>query len=105
MSAKDGNTFTGRFVPFLHSGSLIFKGTIFSEFSEYWIKPYKHYIPISLDFLDVVAKLKWAYAYPKQAYEIVKQSERFAREHLTREQMNCYTYLLGLELARLGDVE
>ncbi|KAK3061010.1 hypothetical protein LTR53_019916, partial [Teratosphaeriaceae sp. CCFEE 6253] len=44
----DGNAFSGRFYAFLKSRSLTFKMAVFREWHEEWIKPWVHYIPLSL---------------------------------------------------------
>jgi len=44
----DGNAFSGRFYAFLKSQSLVFKMNVFREWHEEWIKPWVHYIPLSL---------------------------------------------------------
>lgn len=55
----DGNAFSGRFYSFLKSHSLTYKMAIFREWHAEWLKPWVHYIPVSLrgdEHLDLV---KW----------------------------------------------
>ena len=53
----DGNSFSGRFTRLLRSKSLVFKATIMTEYFSDWVKPYIHYIPISLSYDDLDANL------------------------------------------------
>lgn len=53
----DGNAFSGRFYSFLKSRSLTYKMAIFREWHSEWLKPWVHYIPLSLrgdEHLDLV---------------------------------------------------
>jgi hypothetical protein len=53
----DGNAFSGRFYSFLKSRSLTYKMAIFREWHADWLKPWVHYIPLSLrgeEHLDLV---------------------------------------------------
>ncbi|PHH79121.1 hypothetical protein CDD80_5587 [Ophiocordyceps camponoti-rufipedis] len=53
----DGNAFSGRFYAFLQSRSLTFKLALFREWHAEWLKPWVHYVPLSLqgrDWLDAV---------------------------------------------------
>jgi hypothetical protein len=55
----DGNAFSGRFYSFLKSQSLTYKMAIFREWHAEWLKPWVHYVPLSLrgdEHLDLV---KW----------------------------------------------
>ncbi|KAH4927377.1 hypothetical protein HBI26_130190 [Parastagonospora nodorum] len=53
----DGNAFSGRFYSFLKSRSLTYKMAVFREWHTEWLKPWVHYIPLSLrgdEHLDLV---------------------------------------------------
>jgi hypothetical protein len=53
----DGNAFSGRFYAFLNSRSLVYKMAMFREWHQEWLKPWVHYVPISLmgdEHLDLV---------------------------------------------------
>lgn len=53
----DGNAFSGRFYSFLKSRSLTYKMAVFREWHNEWLKPWVHYIPLSLigdEHLDLV---------------------------------------------------
>lgn len=55
----DGNAFSGRFYAFLKSQSLVFKMNVFREWHEEWIKPWVHYIPLSLKGEDVLESVRY----------------------------------------------
>lgn len=98
----DGNTFSGRFVPFLHSGSLVFKATVFTEYFRDWLQPFVHFVPVELDLSDLEDKVKWALEHDREARQIALNGQKFAEEHLSDGQMGCYMHLLLIEMARLG---
>lgn len=53
----DGNAFSGRFYSFLKSRSLTYKMAIYREWHAEWLKPWVHYVPLSLrgdEHLDLV---------------------------------------------------
>ncbi|KAJ7331419.1 hypothetical protein DFH08DRAFT_1083922 [Mycena albidolilacea] len=80
----DGNTFSGRYIGLLKSGSLVFKSTGFQEYFTDWLRPYEHYIPVKLDLSDLADRVKWAI-----------ENEDEARLN------NCYFAAVLLEWARL----
>ncbi|KAJ7750737.1 glycosyl transferase family 90-domain-containing protein [Mycena maculata] len=63
----DGNTFSGRFLGLLRTGSLVFKSTVFNEYFNDWLKPYEHYIPVLPDLSDLLERIAWAEAHPEEA--------------------------------------
>src|SRR5690606_37609584 len=53
----DGNAFSGRFYAFLKSRSLVFKLAFFREWHFDWLRPWAHFVPLSLqgeDWLEAV---------------------------------------------------
>ncbi|KAK5627501.1 hypothetical protein RRF57_003216 [Xylaria bambusicola] len=48
----DGNAFSGRFLTLLRSKSLVYKVGVFREWTNEWLWPWIHYIPLSLRFAD-----------------------------------------------------
>ncbi|KAH6624398.1 glycosyltransferase family 90 protein [Chaetomium sp. MPI-SDFR-AT-0129] len=53
----DGNAFSGRFYALLRSRSLVYKWAIFREWHADWLRPWVHYVPLSLhgeEWLEVV---------------------------------------------------
>ncbi|KAK7048283.1 CAP10 domain-containing protein [Favolaschia claudopus] len=96
----DGNTFSGRFLMWLKSGSLVFKLTAFEEYFNNWIRPYEHYIPVT-DVDDLVEKVKWAISHESEARRIQEAGKMFTERIMTDEQNDCYFAAVLLEWARL----
>jgi hypothetical protein len=65
------------------------------------LKPYVHYIPLQNDLSDLVEKLQWAKDHDREALQISRQAQEFAKEHLSRESVLQYVYLLLKEYAAL----
>ncbi|KAH7392038.1 hypothetical protein DE146DRAFT_757793 [Phaeosphaeria sp. MPI-PUGE-AT-0046c] len=89
----DGNAFSGRFYSFLKSRSLTYKMAIFREWHAEWLKPWVHYIPLSLrgdEHLDLV---QWFGGDKSEGKESTKggngdsEGERKAREIAERSTM------------------
>ncbi|TPX49976.1 hypothetical protein SeMB42_g00552 [Synchytrium endobioticum] len=97
----DGNSFSGRFTRLLRSKSLVFKATIMTEYFSDWLKPYIHYVPISLSYDDLDAKLKWAAENDELAKSIAEEGSRMSTRYLRPQDMECYTLHLLTELAHL----
>ncbi|KAJ6452497.1 glycosyl transferase family 90-domain-containing protein [Mycena sanguinolenta] len=97
----DGETFSGRFLGLLRSGSLVFKATMFEEYFNGWLRPYEHFIPVRADLGDLVQQLAWAEANPAEARFIQQRGLEAARRVMTDEQNDCYYLLVLLEWARL----
>ncbi|KAL6709316.1 hypothetical protein ACN47E_001723 [Coniothyrium glycines] len=55
----DGNAFSGRFYSFLKSHSLTYKMAVFREWHSEWLKPWVHYIPLSLTGDEHLDLIKW----------------------------------------------
>ncbi|KAF1842912.1 glycosyltransferase family 90 protein [Cucurbitaria berberidis CBS 394.84] len=55
----DGNAFSGRFYSFLKSRSLTYKMAVFREWHSEWLRPWVHYIPLSLRGDEHLDLIKW----------------------------------------------
>ncbi|KAJ7124436.1 glycosyl transferase family 90-domain-containing protein [Mycena epipterygia] len=97
----DGNSFSGRYLGLLKSGSLVFKSTIFQEYFSDWLRPFEHYIPVLPDLSDLVERIEWARAHDEEARRIQAAGQAFAERVLTDAQNDCYFYAVLLEWARL----
>ncbi|KAJ7645469.1 glycosyl transferase family 90-domain-containing protein [Mycena polygramma] len=97
----DGNTFSGRFLTLLRSGSLVFKSTVFEEYFNDWILPYEHYIPVKPDLSDLLEKIEWAVAHEGEARRIQETGKLFTERVMTDAQNDCYFAAVLLEWARL----
>lgn len=55
----DGNAFSGRFYAFLKSNSLVYKLAVFREWHAEFIKPWVHYVPLSLRGEEWIESVRW----------------------------------------------
>ncbi|KAF7299174.1 CAP10 domain-containing protein [Mycena indigotica] len=97
----DGNTFSGRYLSLLRSGSLVFKSTVYDEYFNDWLLPYEHYVPVSPDLSDLVDKVQWAIDNEAEARRIQETGQLFAEKVMTDDQNDCYFAMVLLEWARL----
>ncbi|KAJ6599511.1 glycosyl transferase family 90-domain-containing protein [Mycena sp. CBHHK59/15] len=97
----DGNSFSGRYLGLLKTGSLVFKSTLFQEYFDDWLQPFVHYIPVLPDLSDLVDRIEWAIAHDEEAHRIQAAGQEFAERVVTDDQNDCYFFLVLLEWARL----
>ncbi|KAJ7043289.1 glycosyl transferase family 90-domain-containing protein [Mycena alexandri] len=97
----DGNTFSGRYLDLLRSGSLVFKSTAFEEYFSDWLRPYEHYIPVRPDLSDLAAKVEWARQNDAEARVIQARGMEFAQRVISDKQNSCYFSAVLLEWAQL----
>jgi len=96
----DGNAFSGRFYAFLKSHSLTFKMAVFREWHEEWIKPWVHYIPLSLkgeEALEVVRYVSAEEEGKQQAVKMAASSREWAHKVLRNEDFEAWFFRLLLE--------
>lgn len=100
----DGNAFSARFYALMRSKSLVYKMAVFREWHDEWIKPWLHYIPLSLDGQEHFEALR----YFSEDQEGVQLAERlahgkseWAQRALRREDMESWMFRLLLEYARV----
>lgn len=100
---QDGNGFSGRFIRLLSSGSLIFKASQWSDFHNYDIRPFEHFIPIAFDYSDLREKLNWAQdpANVSQIRTIVEQAKIAVEKYASARQIQCDLALKVIELAAI----
>ncbi|KAF2857907.1 glycosyltransferase family 90 protein [Piedraia hortae CBS 480.64] len=102
----DGNAFSGRFYAFLRSKSLTFKFAIFREWHEEWLKPWVHYIPLSLRAEEALESVRYLISEPegkKQAVRMAQASTDWAKKALRKEDFEAWLFRLLLEYGRLVD--
>ncbi|KAF7534733.1 hypothetical protein G7054_g5968 [Neopestalotiopsis clavispora] len=102
----DGNAFSGRFYAFLRSRSLVFKWAIFKEWHLEWLKPWAHYIPLSLqgeDWLEAVRFFGDGDLGKKEAERLANQQRDWANKVLRHEDMEVWFFRLLLEYGRVID--
>lgn len=102
----DGNAFSGRFYAFLQSRSLVYKFAVFREWHYEWLRPWAHYIPLSLrgeDWLEAVRFFAKEDAGVKESERIANQGREWANKVLRHEDMEVWFFRLLLEYGRVID--
>lgn len=96
----DGNAFSGRFYAFLQSKSLVFKMAIFREWHYEWLKPWLHYVPLSLQGDDWLEAVRWFAEDEdgkKDGEKIAKASSEWAGKVVRNEDIEAWFFRLLLE--------
>lgn len=109
----DGNSFSGRYRGFLLSTSLPIKATIFKEWHDSRLIPWKHFVPMDNRFMDFYGIMQYFLGYEgesiklashdKEAEKIALAGQEWANKVLRKEDMQIYTLRLLLEFARMSD--
>lgn len=105
----DGNSFSGRYLGFLRSTSLPIKATIFREWHDSRLIPWKHFVPMDSRFLDYFGIMEYFIGYQgrnahdKTAEKIAMEGKEWAEKVLRKEDMSIYVLRLLLEYARVMD--
>ncbi|QPH01614.1 hypothetical protein C2857_005817 [Epichloe festucae Fl1] len=102
----DGNAFSGRFLAFLQSMSLTFKYALFREWHNEWLKPWVHYVPLSLqgdDWLETVRFFNDTGLGADDARTMAEESRDWAGKAMRKEDMEAWFFRLLLEYARVID--
>ncbi|TKX18955.1 hypothetical protein C1H76_8844 [Elsinoe australis] len=104
----DGNAFSGRFYAFLKSKSLPVKMSVFREWHQEWIKPWVHFVPLSLraeEGLEIVRYLSAEEEGRRTAERLAEQGRMWAEKTLRNEDFEVWFFRLLLEYARVIDDE
>lgn len=113
----DGAGFSGRFIPFLLSNSLVLKTALFREWYEGRLQPWLHFVPIDIRLHDLWSVLVYfaglegrvggkevkVEGKEKEASLIVEQGKEWTGRVLRKEDMEIYFFRLLLEWGRLTD--
>ncbi|GAW23098.1 hypothetical protein ANO14919_126480 [Xylariales sp. No.14919] len=100
----DGAGFSGRFLPFVRSGSLPYRAALFRTWWEERIHPWKHYIPLDLRLDDFWPALNYfGGTGVGDAKEIAEAGRQWAQKALRKEDMQVYMFRLLLEWGRIID--
>lgn len=106
----DGASYSGRYRAILHSNSLPMKSTIYDEWHDSRIVPWKHFVPMDVGNVDLWGLIEYFLGYgevvaghDEAAKRIALDGAAWARTVLRDEDMLVYVYRLILELARLMD--
>lgn len=96
----DGNAFSGRFYAFLKSASMVYKMAIFREWHEEWLRPWVHYVPLSLkgdEYVESVRYFNEEEVGKSQAQRMADQSREWAGQVLRNEDFEVWLFRLLLE--------
>ena len=96
----DGNAFSGRYYAFLLSNSLVYKFSIFREWHSEWIRPWVHFVPLSLkgeDHFESVRYFSREAEGQAKALQLAQQSQQWARRALRKEDLEVWFFRLLLE--------
>lgn len=102
----DGNAFSGRFYAFLKSKSLTFKMAIFREWHAEVLRPWVHYVPLTLGGGEWLESVRWLLGERdgKLAGErMARSSTEWAEKVLRREDMEVWWFRMLLEYGRVVD--
>ncbi|KAK1765753.1 hypothetical protein QBC33DRAFT_543846 [Phialemonium atrogriseum] len=102
----DGNAFSGRFYAFLKSKSLVYKFAVFREWHFEWLKPWAHYIPLSLqgdEWLEAVRFFGDGDLGKREAERLALQGRDWANKVLRNEDLEVWFFRLLLEYGRVID--
>ncbi|KAH9830876.1 glycosyltransferase family 90 protein [Teratosphaeria destructans] len=118
----DGNSFSGRYRAFLYSTSLPIKATIYNEWHDSRLVPWKHFVPMDNTFSDFYGIMEYFLGndvhglegvegeggvggHDDVAGKIALGGKGWAERVLRKEDMQVYVLRLLLEFARLCDEE
>lgn len=102
----DGNAFSGRFYAFLKSHSLVFKMAVFREWHAEWLKPWIHYVPLSLRAEEALESVRYFGAEEigkDMAMEMAERGREWSNKVLRNEDFEVWFFRLLLEYGRLVD--
>lgn len=111
----DGAGFSGRFLPFLRSGSLPLKAGLFREWWADRVTAWQHFVPLDIrgyGFWNTLAYFAGFEApelnihipaQTERAEKIARQGQEWANQVLRKEDMEIYFFRLLLEWGRLTD--
>lgn len=105
----DGNSFSGRYLGFLRSTSVPIKATVWREWHDSRLVPWKHFVPMDNRFGDYYCIMEYFLGYDgkgahdRAAEKIATEGKEWAEQVLRKEDMQVYVLRLLLEYARLLD--
>lgn len=104
----DGNAFSGRYYAWLLSNSLVYKLAIFREWHDEWLRPWVHYVPLSLhgeEYVEAVRYFDEEEIGRQQGLRLAEQSKEWAGQVLRNADLEVWYFRLLLEYGRLIDDE
>ncbi|KAI1087694.1 glycosyltransferase family 90 protein [Rostrohypoxylon terebratum] len=100
----DGAAFSGRFIPFLKSGSLPYRAALFRTWWEERVHAWRHFVPLDVRLGDLWGVVNYLGGPgSSEADEIAQAGRDWALQSLRKEDMQVYMFRLLLEWGRLVD--
>ncbi|KAI6093439.1 glycosyltransferase family 90 protein [Hypoxylon rubiginosum] len=100
----DGAAFSGRFLPFLKSGSLPYRAALFRTWWEERVHAWRHFVPLDVRLGDLWGAVDYLGGPGlAEADEIAQAGRDWALRSLRKEDMQVYMFRLLLEWGRLVD--
>ncbi|WYZ42336.1 hypothetical protein EsH8_VI_000035 [Colletotrichum jinshuiense] len=102
----DGAGFSGRFIPFLRSRSLVYRSGLFRTWFGERVHAWRHYVPVDVRLHELWDLLRYFGADTegkRRAAAIAEEGREWAAKALRREDMRIYMFRLLLEWGRLVD--
>lgn len=65
------------------------------------MKPYRHYLPLDIDYHNLAELVDWAKAHPAEAEAVALRGARYIGEQVRNEDAECYAFRLVVEYNRL----
>lgn len=100
----DGSGFSGRFVPFLLSNSLVYRAALFRTWFDERLTPWYHYVPVDIrlgrGFWSVLEMLAGGSG-DESARAMAAQGKDLAKKALRQEDSQVYMFRLLLEWGRV----
>ncbi|KAJ3242835.1 capsule-associated protein CAP1 [Chytriomyces hyalinus] len=97
----DGNTWPSRLQSYLQTNSVILYNGIFTDFFNWNLVPWVHYVPVKLDFSDLEERLEWLMAHDAEAKAITLNAQKLMQRWSSMKQLQCYTGFALLEYSNL----
>lgn len=97
----DGNAFSGRFYALLQSSSQVFKQALFQEWHREWIKPWVHFVPMSMRGEDWLELVRYYTGASSRAEKMAKESTAWSGKALRKVDMEAWFFRLLLEYVYL----
>ncbi|KAL7628499.1 hypothetical protein AAE478_000014 [Parahypoxylon ruwenzoriense] len=100
----DGAAFSGRFLPFLKSGSLPYRAALFRTWWEERVHAWRHFVPLDVRLGDLWGAVSYLGGPGLvEADEIAQAGREWAHQALRKEDMQVYMFRLLLEWGRIVD--
>ncbi len=104
----DGAGYSGRFPPFLESGSLPYRAALFRTWWEERVHAWRHFVPLDLrlhELRDILDYLGTSSLGKEDAVEMARAGQEWAGKAMRKEDMRVYMFRLLLEWGRVVDDE